>query len=115
MQIVGGFYPYAPTYAACSFKVVYCFNSFVAIHLWPIGFISILAIVAWLFCLLISIILFFIFIEGADQESLGGLTDNTMQENNDSEEEDSEDCETDEEHGLSANGQSFVDASSSTR
>uniref|UniRef100_A0A1J3GHW3 Digestive organ expansion factor-like protein n=2 Tax=Noccaea caerulescens TaxID=107243 RepID=A0A1J3GHW3_NOCCA len=53
-------------------------------------------------------------IEGADQESLGGLTDNTMQENNDSEEEDSEDCETDEEHGLSANGQSFVDASSST-
>lgn len=55
-------------------------------------------------------------IQGEDQESLGGLTENTEQENNGnhSEEEDSDDYETDEELDLSTNGQPLVDASSST-
>ncbi|KAL1224086.1 Protein NUCLEOLAR FACTOR 1 [Cardamine amara subsp. amara] len=55
-------------------------------------------------------------LQGDDQETLGGLTEDTTVENNDdqSDEEDSDDCETDEEHELSTNGQSIVDASSST-
>ncbi|VVA91685.1 unnamed protein product [Arabis nemorensis] len=55
-------------------------------------------------------------IQGEDQETLVGLTENMAQENNDnqSKEEESDDSETDEEHELSTNGQSFVDASSST-
>lgn len=55
-------------------------------------------------------------IQGDDQESLGGLTDNTEKENDDnhSKEEDSDDYETDEELDLNTNGQPLVDASSST-
>lgn len=55
-------------------------------------------------------------IQGDDQESLGGLTDNTEKENDDnhSVEEDSDDYETDEELDLNTNGQPLVDASSST-
>ncbi|EOA37780.1 hypothetical protein CARUB_v10012647mg [Capsella rubella] len=54
-------------------------------------------------------------IQGDDQETLRGLSEDSTQGNNDnqSEEEDFDDCETDEEHELSTNGQSFVDASSS--
>ncbi|CAN6902540.1 unnamed protein product [Brassica oleracea] len=54
-------------------------------------------------------------IQGDDQESLGGITENTEKENNDnhSEEEDSDGYETDEELELTTNGQPLVDASSS--
>ncbi|CAH2037116.1 unnamed protein product [Thlaspi arvense] len=54
-------------------------------------------------------------IQGDDQESLGGLSENTEQEINDnhSEDEDSEDYETDEEHELSTNVHSSVDVHSS--
>ncbi|CAH8388937.1 unnamed protein product [Eruca vesicaria subsp. sativa] len=54
-------------------------------------------------------------IEGADEESLGGLTENTEEEKNDnrSEEEESDDYETDEELELTTNGKPLVDASSS--
>ncbi|KAG7592037.1 Digestive organ expansion factor predicted [Arabidopsis thaliana x Arabidopsis arenosa] len=51
-------------------------------------------------------------IQGEDQETLGGLTEDT-QENNDnqSEEEDPDDYETDEDHELSTNGQSYASSS----
>lgn len=54
-------------------------------------------------------------IQGDDQESLAGITENTEKENNDnhSEEEDSDGYETDEELELTTNGQPLVDASSS--
>ncbi|XP_010459374.1 PREDICTED: U3 small nucleolar RNA-associated protein 25-like isoform X1 [Camelina sativa] len=55
-------------------------------------------------------------IQGDGQKTLKGLSEDITQGNNDSqsEEESSDDCETDEEHELTTtNGQSFVDASSS--